>query len=431
VTTAAMAALPQRATAAEAAPADEAKATTTSPAKKLNVAIVGVGGRGWDHVREVNALTNANIAALVDVDTNNLVNAARYVPKAATFVDFRDMLKQPDIDAVLVATPDHTHAVITAAALKAGKHVYCEKPLTHTLREARTITELAQQSGKVTQMGIQIHAMDNYRRVVELVKGGAIGKVAEVHVWNGRTNRPANPTETKPPATLNYDLWLGPVSDRPFRPDYHPFNWRRWWAFGTGLAGDIGCHLMDIAFWALDLKYPTHIEAEGAPLDDNITAEWTIAKFDYPARGEMPAVKLTWYDPPKRPPMLAEWKVPEKFRGEGIVFVGEGGKMLFTNFGEHALLPEEQFKDFKAPEQTIPKSPGHQAEWVNACLENNPMATSAPFSYGGPLSETAILGTIAFRAQKPLDWDAANMKFTNAPEAEKLLGSDYRSGWML
>ncbi|HTL29506.1 MAG TPA: Gfo/Idh/MocA family oxidoreductase [Tepidisphaeraceae bacterium] len=421
----------QTAGAAEAAPANKTPATS-EPVKKLNIAIVGCGGRGWDHVREVSAIANANIVALVDVDVNNLVNAARHVPKAAVFVDFRDMLdKQKDVDAMLVATPDHTHAVITAAALKGGKHVYCEKPLTHTLSDARTITELAQKTGKVTQMGIQIHAMDNYRRVVELVKSGAIGKVEEVHVWNGRTNRPANPTETKPPATLNYDLWLGPVSERPFRPDYHPFNWRRWWAFGTGLAGDIGCHLMDVAFWALDLKYPTHIESQGAPLDENITAEWTIAKFDYPARGDQPAVKLTWYDPPKRPPMIAEWKLPDKFHGEGIMFIGEGGKMLFTNFGEHILLPEEQFKAFKPPAQTIPKSPGHQAEWINACLENNPSATSAPFSYGGPLTETAILGTIAFRAQKALDWDAANMKFTNAPEAEKLMGSEYRSGWSL
>jgi hypothetical protein len=423
VTGAAIASLPCIAGAAEAAPAESA-APTTGAVKKLNIAIVGVGGRGWDHVREVSALPNANIVALVDVDANHLVNAARFVTKAKTFVDFRDMLKEPGIDAVLVATPDHNHAVITAAALKAGKHVYCEKPLTHTLREARTIMELAQQSGKVTQMGIQIHAMENYRRVVELVKSGAIGKVAEVHVWNGRSLPAPDPTETKPPASLNYDLWLGPVSERPFHPGYHPFNWRHWWAFGLALAGDI-------AFWALDLKHPTHIESEGAPLDDNIAANWTISKFDFPARGELPAVKLTWYDPPKRPAMIESWKLPDKFKGEGIVFVGEDGKLLYTNYGEHLLLPEEQFKDFTPPEKTIPKSQGHQAEWVNASLENNPAGTSAPFSYGGLLTETAILGTIAFRAQRALDWDHENMKFPNAPEAEKFLGYVYRPGWTL
>lgn len=419
-----------KAGAAEAAPADKGEATT-APTKKLNIAIVGCGGRGWNHVTEVSALPNANIVALVDVDANNLVNAARFVPKAKTFTDFRDMLKEPGIDAVLVATPDHTHAVVTAAALRAGKHVYCEKPLTHTLAELRTIMDLAEKSGKVTQMGIQIHSMENYRRVVELVKSGAIGKVAEVHVWNGRSLHPADPTETKPPAALNYDLWLGPVSERPFHPGYHPFNWRKWWAFGLGLAGDIGCHLMDVAFWALDLKHATHVESQGAPLDDNVAADWTISTFDFPARGELPAVKLTWYDPPKRPAMIDSWKLPDKFKGEGIVFVGEDGKLLYTNYGEHLLLPEEQFKDFKPPEKTIPKSPGHQAEWVNACLENNPQGTGAPFSYGGLLAEAAILGTVAFRAQKALDWDHENMKFPNAPDAEKLLGYVYRSGWSL
>jgi predicted dehydrogenase len=235
------------------------------------------------------------------------------------------------------------------------------------------------------------------------------------------------------PSTLNYDLWLGPVPPMPFVKDYHPYNWRRYWAFGSGMLGDIGCHLMDVAFWALDLKHPTRVTAEGGPkLDESITAEWIVATYEFPARGAgKPAVKMTWYDPPKTPPMLSQWNLPEKLAAEGVMFIGEGGRMLFTNYGQHVLLPEAQFATHPRPPQTIPKSPGHQAEWIDACLKNDPAATSTPFSYGGPLTETALLGTIAYRAQKPLDWDAASMKFPNAPDAERLLSREYRQGWSL
>jgi predicted dehydrogenase len=398
----------------------------------LNIGIVGVVHRGFDHVKEIHALPTANIVALCDVDANHLVHGARYVTAAKTYVDFRDMLKHPELEAVVVSTPDHTHAQITAAALRAGKHVYCEKPLTHTVAEARAITELAAKSNLCTQLGIQIHAMDNYRRVVELIRAGAIGQVEEVHIWNNRTNRPAEGQQVPPPAALNYGLWLGPVPPMPFKSDYHPYNWRRYWAFGEGMLGDIGCHLMDIAFWALDLKYPTRISAEGGPkLDDEVTAEWIVATYDFPARGDKPAVTMTWYDPPKTPPMLSQWNLPPKFAGEGVMFIGEDGRMLFTNYGQHLLLPETTFASYTRPPQTIPKSPGHQAEWIDACLKNDPSATSTPFSYGGPLSETALLGTIAYRAQKPLEWDAAKMKFPNAPDAEKLLAREYRDGWTL
>jgi predicted dehydrogenase len=412
---------------------DGSPATAPPPAaeQKLKIGVVGIGGQGHWHVTQVLPIKNAEIVALCDVDANMLVRAARMVPKAATFTDFRDMLKDvKDLDAVLIATPDHTHAPIAAACLRGGKHVYCEKPLTHTVREARTISDLAKQSGLCTQMGIQIHAMDNYKRVVELVKAGAVGKITEVIIWNNRNNRPASTAPVPVPARLNYDLWLGPVPPRPFVADYHPYNWRRHWAFGEGMLGDIGCHLMDVAFWALDLQHPTRVEAlGGAPLDDQITSEWIIAQYDFPARGDMPAVKLTWYDPPKQPPMLASWNLPEKFRGEGVVFVGEGGKLLYTNYGEHALLPEAQFKDYQRPPKSIPSSPGHQQEWVNACLKKDPKATATPFEYGALLTESALLGTVAFRAQKPLEWDAAAMKITNAPEVERMLDYDHREGW--
>jgi predicted dehydrogenase len=256
--------------------------------------------------------------------------------------------------------------------------------------------------------------------------------VSEVHLWNNRKNRTAGAKDAPVPSTLNYDLWLGPVPAMPFKSDYHPYNWRRYWAFGSGMLGDIGCHLMDVAFWALDLKYPTRISAEGGPaLDDDVTAEWIVATYDFPARGEKPAVKMTWYDPPKTPPMLSQWNLPPNLAGEGVMFIGEGGRMLFTNYGEHALLPQAQFANFTRPPQTIPKSPGHQAEWIDACLNGDPSATSTPFSYAGSLTEAALLGTIAYRAQKPLEWDAANLRFTNAPDAEKLLSREYREGWSL
>ena len=419
----------------EKKPDAKAQAATTAAstqAKKLNVGIVGVSNQGWYHVGKIKPLANANIAAVCDVDVRPLVRAARAIPEAEVFVDFREMLKMKDLDAVLVATPDHSHAVIAGAALRAGKHVYCEKPLCHTVKETRALTELAQQSQLVTQMGIQIHAWDNYRRVVELIQVGAIGAVREVHIWNERTHKPLNRQVITPPATFDYDLWLGPTAMRPLEADFHPYNWRRRWAFGSAMLGDIGCHLMDVAFWALDLKHPTQVTSDGAPKDEEICADWNIATYAFAARGDKPAVTLTWYDPPKVPPMRDDWKLPENLKDEGVMFVGESG-MLVTNYGNHALLPAEKFKDYKRPPQRLPGTPGHQAEWVNACLANDPSMCGAPFSYGGPLTEAALLGIAAFRAApgKPLDWDAANLRFTNAPEADAFLGYEYRQGWSI
>ncbi|HEV2292589.1 MAG TPA: Gfo/Idh/MocA family oxidoreductase [Tepidisphaeraceae bacterium] len=413
---------------------DAAAPATPAPQpanKKLRIGVIGVGGQGLWHVKQIQPIANAELIAVCDTDAKALVRAARAAAKAEPFVDFREMLKLPELDAVVIATPDHSHAAITADALRGGKHVYCEKPLTHTVREARAIADLAQQTNRVTQMGIQIHAMDNYRRVVELIEAGAIGKVSQVHIWNNRTIRLVDPEPVPPPASLNYDLWLGPVPPRPYLASYHPFGWRRYWAFGSGLIGDIGCHLMDVAFWALDLKYPTRISAVGAPHDPELTAEWTVATYEFPARGDHPAVTMTWFDPPKQPPIIDSWNLPEKFRGEGVVFVGEGGKLLYTNYGQHALLPVEQFKDYQRPPKSIPSSPGHQQEWVNACLADDPAATSTPFTYGALLTECALLGAVAFRAQTPLEWDAQNMRISNAPEAEKFLTSTHRKGWTL
>jgi predicted dehydrogenase len=415
-------------------PAPDAKAPATAPAKKLNLGIVGVADQGWYHVQTILPLANANIAAICDVDVRHLVRAARAIPNAEVFIDYRELLKKKDLDAVLVATPDHTHSVIASAALKAGKHVYCEKPLCHTVKEVRALTHLANETRLVTQMGIQIHSMDNYRRVVELVQAGAIGPVNEVHIWNERSHRAPKTEKITPPATFNYDLWLGPTPMRPLEADFHPYNWRRRWAFGSGMLGDIGCHLMDVAFWALDLKHLTRVTSEGGGGDaTDICTEWNIATYEFPSRGVgKPPVKMTWYDPPKVPPMRDAWKLPEKMKNEGVMFLGEKG-MLFTNYGEHVLLPAEQFKDYKRPATRIASTKGHQAEWINACLANDPSMCGARFSYGGPLAETALLGIAAYRAApgKSLDWDAKNLRFTNAPEADKFLGYEFRNGWSM
>ena len=399
------------------------------PPRQLNVGVIGVGGQGAGHVRNLANTPTAKVVALCDVDVNHLVHAARICTDAKVYVDFRDMLRHPELHAVLISTPDHTHAVMCAAALRAGKHVYCEKPLTHTVAEARAITDLAQQSGLVTQLGIQMHAPDNFRRVVELLRAGAIGTVRDVHIWHQRERGKIDTSEAPPPATLNYDLWLGPVPPRPYKASFHPFYWRQWWAFGTGMLGDIGCHLMDAAFWALDLKYPTRVSTQGAGLSDEFTAEWTIATYEFPARGEMPPVKLTWYDHPQVPPDRAQWPLDPKYL-EGVMFIGEQG-MLFTNLWEHMLLPQEKFASYERPPQTIASSPGHMQEWIDASLANDPAAVSAPFAYGGPLTECALLGTVAFRAQQSLEWDAANLRIPNAPDAERFLADPYRPGWEL
>ncbi len=397
---------------------------------QLQIGIIGTGWRGMDHVREFNVIQNAQVVALCDTDKNFLAEAGKAIPKAAPYEDFRELLAHPKLDAVVVATPDHTHAALTAAALRAGKHVYCEKPLTHTVHEARAIANLAKETNRVTQMGIQIHGYDNYRRVVELIQSNAIGPVREVHIWNNR-NLPKVETATAPvPPELNYDLWLGPVAETPFRPSYHPKWWRQWSAFGSGLLGDIFCHLADVAFWSLKLAHPTRIHTEGSAVSDERATDWTIAHFDFPARGKMPALKLHWYDPPRKPDALSKWNLDPKFAHEAVVFIGERA-IVVTNYGEHQIIPTDKARPIKIPPKSIPSTPGFGQEWVNACLKNDPTAVTAPFSYGALLTEAALLGVVSFKAQKALDWDAKNMRFPNAPEAEKFLKIDCRKGWTL
>lgn len=407
-------------------------AQSKSPNERLNIAAVGATGRAGANIQE---LSSQNIVAIADIDSELLAKGAARYPEARKYADFRVMLeKEGDkIDAVTVGTPDHTHAPAAAMALRMKKHVYCEKPLTHTVFEARTLARLAAENKLVTQMGTQIHAGDNYRRVVELVQKGAIGKVREVHVWAGAKYSGAVFTSGKPaPAHVNWDLWLGPAVERPYSEGVHPFQWRKFWDYGTGALGDFGCHYMDLVHWALDLRGPTKVVAEGPPVDAVSAPDWCIVHYDYPARGEMPPVKLHWYDSGKQPPLLATLKdaqgKPIQWGGGGQLFVGDGG-MILSDYGRNLLLPEDKFADYKRPEPFIPKSIGHHNEWVSAIKTGG--TTTCNFDYSGALSEAVLLGVVAYKAGQAIEWDAAQLKVTNSDAAQALIHKEYRKGWTL
>ena len=396
-----------------------------SPNEKLNIAVVGCGGRGGD---DLSGVSSENIVALCDVDDRRAARAYKAHPKARRFRDFRKMLDAVgrEIEAVVVGTPDHTHAPPAVAAMKIGKHCFCEKPLAHSVYEVRTMREIAQQKKLATQMGTQIHAEPNYRRVVELIQSGTIGPVGEVHVWFGGSYAGKDrPKETPPvPPELDWDLWLGPAPTRPYHPCYLPGAWRRWWDFGCGALGDFGCHYMDLPFWALGLRYPTSVEAEGPPVHPEGTPGWLTIRYEFPARGALPPVRLTWYDGGKRPEQVQQGKVPNW--GSAVLFVGRKG-MLLADYGRRKLLPEAQFAGFQAPKPTIPDSIGHHREWIAACKTGSP--TTCNFDYSGALAEAVVLGNVAYRCGKKLLWDAASLKATGCPEADPYIRPEYRQGW--
>jgi predicted dehydrogenase len=375
----------------------------------------------------------AEVVALCDVDENRSGKTREKFPHASFDTDWRRLIDRKGLDAILVATPDHHHALATLAALRAGLHVYCEKPLTHTVAEARLVAETAAKQKRVTQMGTQIHAGHNYRRVVELIQSGAIGTVREAHTWcdksYGGKDRPAG--EEPVPAGFHWDLWLGPAPVRPFYHGknkaangvYHPFNWRDFWDFGGGTLNDMACHHMDLPFWALKLRHPTRVAAEGPPVHADTACPWTIVRYEFPARGELPPVNLTWYHGGKRPLALSNPGMPKW--GDGNLFVGDKG-MLLAGYGDHKLLPEKEYAGFKAPEPFIKNSIGHHKEFVEAC--KNGGTTTCNFDYSGALTEAVLLGTVSYRCGRWLKWDAANLK-TNVPEAERFIHKEYRKGW--
>ena len=411
---------------AAVAPLVRPRARAASANGKLNVAVVGVANQGRYNLDNV---AHENVVALCDVDENLLAAAGRDFPKAARHVDYLRMLERPDIDAVVVATPDHTHAVIGAAVLRSGRHLYCEKPLARTVGETRALTELARREGRVTQIGTQIHAGTNYRRVVELVQSGAVGPIAEVHVWvGGGFGGKRRPTDTPPiPAGLNYDLWLGPVEPRPYHPEYLPFHWRNWWTFAGGTLADLGCHHVDLSHWALGLRSPRRVRiVDGPAPDPECPPTWLVVEYEYEGRPGQPPVRLRWYHGDRRPPHMAEGLIPKW--GGGTLFVGTKG-LLLADYGRHLLLPEKDFADFQRPAPSIPDSIGHHREWIAACKNGGP--TTCSFDYSGPLTETILLGNVAHRVGQELEWDAASARAVNCPAADEFLQARYRSGWSL
>lgn len=409
---------------------------------KLNIAIIGSGGRGRANLSGVDS---ENIVSLCDVFEPNLLSAAERHPDARKFADFRRVFDHAnEFDAVVVSTCEHTHAFATLAALQLGKHVYCEKPLTHNIWEARVIREAAAKAKVATQMGTQIHAQDNYRRVVELIQTGAIGPVKEAHVWVGRAwgrqsaeaaakhkdlvHVEERPTEAQPvPAGLDWDLWLGPAPARPFNNVYFPGpKWYRWWDFGNGTMSDLGSHWIDLPFWALKLQAPKTIEASGPAPHSEIAPATMQATYEYGPRGDMPSVKVIWYQGEMKPQIWNDNGIPQW--ASGVLFVGEKG-MVLSDYSKHVLLPEKNFTDFKRPAPFIPKSLGHHAEWIHACKTGAP--TTCNFEYAGWLTEANHLGNVAYRAGMKLQWDPQSLKATNCPDAERFIRREYRAGWKL
>jgi predicted dehydrogenase len=415
--------------------------------EKLNVAIIGAGGQGGGNLKAIAGL-GENIVALCDVDEQRAKEAFEKFTKAEKFNDFRKMLeKRKDIDAVVVSTPDHQHAVAGVMAMKMGHHLYCEKPLTHDVHEARVMRETAKKYNVATQMGNMGTASSGFREGVEIIQSGALGPIEEVHVWSNRPIWPQGvdrPKDTPPvPKTLSWDLWLGTAPDRPYavyppnekgerKPAYHPFAWRGWWDFGTGALGDMACHTVNLPFMGLKLAYPTTIEAETSGTNGDSYPKWSTIHFQFPARGELPAVKLTWYDGGKKPAadILDKYLKGRKIDGSGCLLIGEKGALYSrSDYGEdHLLLPQEEFAGHKPP-TTLPRSPGHHKEWILACKGGKP--AMANFDYAALLTEAILLGNLAMRVGKKVEWDGENMKSTNCPEAEQFVRRQYRGGWSL
>ncbi|MHC4557159.1 MAG: Gfo/Idh/MocA family protein [Planctomycetota bacterium] len=436
----------------------------TPPSEKLNIAVIGTGGQGKQNIQTLFGHSDAQVMAVCDVNEQADYSRFYYGGTAgrkpvleliekhyagqksttkykgcASYIDFRKMLeKEKDIDAVLVATPDHIHAVATMAAIKNGKHVYCEKPLTHSIYEARKVTEAAREAGVATQMGNQGHSDEGIRLTVEWIRDGAIGDVREVHSWSHTGgdwagNRTARPKERPAvPSGLDWHLWLGPASYRPYHPVYAPYKWRGWWDFGTGAIGDMACHNMDPAFWALNLGHPISVEASSSGINPETTPLTSTIHYQFPARKNMPPVKVTWYGGGLMPPRPDELEPGRELTGggNGILFVGDKGKIMCPGWGGNPrIIPEAKMKSYKLPPKTIPRSKGHHRDWIDACKGGKP--ASSNFDYAGPMTEVILLGNVALRTCEKLSWDGPNMKATNVPDADKCIRPEYHNEWTL
>jgi len=413
------------------------------PSERLNIAGIGVGGRGQSNIQALSD-EKQNIVAMCDVDWAHASGIFRRFPNAKRYKDFRQMLDDEDknIDAVVISTADHAHAVASIMAMKRGKHVYCEKPLTHSVREARLVAQAARQAKVATQMGNGGQAGEERRIIAENIWAGAIGPVREVHIWTDRPNRGAlgeywpqgveRPKDTPSvPDSLDWDSWLGPAPVRPYHPAYTPFKWRGWWDFGTGALGDIGCHSFDPAVRALKLGAPISVEACSTRVNNETYPLGSVVTYHFPARGEMPALKFVWYDGGLKPPRPDGMDPGWQMGTNGSLYIGDKGIMA-----GHVIMPKARRDEFGKAAKVLPRSPGHYTEWINACKGGDPAGSN--FDHAGPMTETVLLGNVALRMQlrerlfrEALLWDCDNMQFTNVPEANQFLHREYRQGWSL
>ncbi len=434
-------------------------AGAAAPSDALNVAIIGTGGRGKNLMEELFRFSDVQIVAIADPNEESDYRSFYYGGTSGRlpvltlikdhygrtlgdkyagcrdYVDYRTLLeREKEIDAVLVATPDHVHAVACMAAMQLKKHVYCEKPLTHSVFEARTLAETARAMKVATQMGNQGHSGDGIRQICEWIWDGAIGAVREVYSWSDTgywTTLAGRPQDTPPvPKGLVWDLWIGPAKERPYHPAYAPYNWRGWWDFGTGAIGDMGCHNMDPAFWALKLGHPATIESCSTNLNNETTPNGNIIRYEFPARGDMPPVRLTWFDGGLRPPRPEEMDPSERLDGNGIILIGDKGTILCGGWSNGPrLLPRSRMEAYTQPAPTLPRSNGWMRDWVDACKGGR--AASSNFDVGGHLTEVILLGNVALRTGKKIVWDGVNLKALNVPEAEQFINPPYRKGWSL
>jgi len=458
-----------------------------APSDTLNIATVGIGGQGGQNTTAAQR-AGANIVALCDVDDNYAASAFQRYPNAAKYKDFREMLeKQKDIDAVIVATPDHSHAVIATAAMSRGKHVYVQKPMTKYVWEARMLTEAARKYKVVTQMGNQGHSQSGVKIFEKMVADKVIGNITEAHAWTNRPIWPQGvnmpPQEIPVPQGMDWDLWIGPAPFRPYAqfPDvnntrgggmqtYAPFNWRGWWDFGCGALGDMACHVLDCAFSGLKLKYPTSVEACASPVNDQTFPMASIIRFEFPAREGMPPVKLTWYDgglKPERPEFLADPQLRLGRDQSNTLFIGEKGIIITGEYGGNpTIYPRELMIEFRDANPDLFAAPArgntgfrggrggqtgggmmgrgmmggigsggtssHEGNWINACKAGNPTDAVSNFDYSGPFTESVVMGCLALKfLDQKLMWDGENMTFTNNTNATAYAKPEYREGWSL
>jgi predicted dehydrogenase len=426
------------------------------PSEAVNLALVGAGGQGRSNIEALLREKDVRVVAVADPAQSYSLEDFYYKGmggrsavrafieqrqqathpgvRCAEHEDFRVMLeKEKGIDAVLCATPDHLHALVSVLSMRAGKHVYCEKPLTHNIWEARLVADVARRTGVATQMGNIGHSSEGMRQTCEWLWAGAIGPVREVHAWVGATRwnktLTGRPTETVPvPSGLNWDLWLGPREPRPYHPTYAPVRWRDFWAFGGGAIGDFVCHDLDAACWALDLRDPLWVEAHpGSDMNEEISPHSELVSWHFGQRGNRPPVRVTWYDGGLRPPLPEGWSDDESLPGRGSLFIGEKGILLSSFSARPMLIPDALHDAYQPPPKTLPRSKGHHRDWLDACKGGPP--ASSHFEYGARLTELLLLGVLSLRTGKRITWDPVNLKAKGLPAADAIIKEGYRKGW--